>query len=114
MINYFLKKIFISKEIKREKVIIINARIINENDHKFTLINFIIKADRVTDSFIGYIELDAYCYGNKLDMIEKFIGKKVILDFYVGRDKFIMNKRILKIINYHGKNYELSNDLSKK
>lgn len=114
MINYFLKKIFISKEIKREKIIIINARIVNENDHKFTLINFIIKADSVTDSFIGYIELEAYCYGNQLNIIDKFIGKKVDIDFYIGRDKFVMNKRIIKTIKYHRKNYELSNNLSKK
>lgn len=114
MINYFLKKIFISKEIKQEKVIILNARIINENDHKFTLIKFIIKADCITDSFIGYVELEAYCYGNQLDFIEKFIGKKVILNFYTGREKFVMNKRVLQTIRYHRKNYELSDNIFKK
>ena len=55
--------------------------------------------------------LDGLCYGNKLDFLEKFIGKNVLIDVTTGRSAGIMNKRVIKSITYKNKVYELFDSL---
>lgn len=111
MLNYLLKKIFIPSEPKSVKYLFISAELVNINNKKYTSINFLVKSSSIKDFRIGYVMLDGLCYGNKLDFLEKFIGKNVLIYVTTGRSAGIMNKRVIKSITYKNKVYELFDSL---
>lgn len=111
MLNYLLKKIFIPSDPKLDRYLLVSAEIVIINNKKYTNINFLIKGSSIKDYRVGYVMMDGLCYGNKLDFLEKFIGKNVLIDVTTGRSAGIMNKRVVKSITYKNKVYELFDSL---
>lgn len=106
--NYILKKIFLPKESRRQKYLFLNAVIVKFKEVKYTMVQFAVEVSDIKDNHIGYVILDGYIVGDKLNFLKPFVGKKLIFEVETGRSQVIMNKRIIKSIEYKRKVYGLS------
>lgn len=111
MLDFLLKKVFLPGEEKNKKVMIVSSEFQLIRDEPFTITRFLVETTGVENKYIGFVLLEAYNKGNYVNFYKDFVGKRVELDIYVSREKFLMNKKVIRSIKYKRKEYKVSNEI---
>lgn len=111
MVDFVLKKIFLPGEEKKKKVMIVNSEFQLIKDEPFTVTRFLVEASGVENVYSGFVLLEAYNKGNYVNFYKDFIGKRVELELYISREKYLMNKKVISSVKFKRKEYKVLNEI---